>query len=42
MKSMTNKAELDIEKQYITNATISSYLSIIVQKMKKYIKINKI
>ena len=34
MKSMTNKAELDIEKQYITNATISSYLSIIVQKMK--------
>ena len=26
--------KIDIEKKYITNATVSSYLSIIVQKMK--------
>ena len=31
---MTSEIELDIEKQYITNATVSSYLSIIAQKMK--------
>ena len=34
MKNMTSEAEIDIEKKYITNATVSSYLSIIVQKMK--------
>ena len=34
MKSMTSETKLDIEKQYITNATVSSYLSIIAQKMK--------
>ena len=36
MKSMTSEAEIDIEKKYITNATVSSYLSIIEQKMKNH------